>query len=180
MHHYAVLGEEAFIGPAMAQIADDIEDVLSSGFVPGFVARAVLKDEALKPGKGARVFTILSAPANSALARILGPSLELMRACFSAFECAVGVDMSSSDVMRLVNHLAAVQPDLDAIEERDAVKLDKNWTGDAWQAVTWFFMAAARFLGNDPVRAWQCVTGLRHTRYEIKGDVFEAPWNPSG
>lgn len=179
-NHYAVFGDEAYLSKEMTRIADDLDAILESGNAPGFVARAVLKDEALKPEKKPRVFTILSSPANTLLTRVVGPNLELMRACFAAFECAVGVDMSSGDVMRLIHHLQMIQPELDALEEIDAVKLDKCWSGDAWQSVTWAHMAMARHLGNDVARASACLTGLRHTRYEIKGDVFEAPWNPSG
>lgn len=57
----------AGMSPDMALRADAIERVLADGEIPVFFARCVLKDEGVKPGKAARVFTVLSAVANIAL-----------------------------------------------------------------------------------------------------------------
>lgn len=134
----------------------------------------------MKPGKAARVFNILSAPYNMLLARYHRPLYAFMRANFEFFECAVGVDMSSSDAMKVIDHLAAVQPALDEVEERDAVKLDKGWSPFVWDGMAMIGAGIAAALCLDPTIPFSLYHGLKHTRFELKGDVFEAGWNPSG
>jgi len=103
-----------------------------------------------------------------------------MRAYTGFFESMVGVDMSSSDCMRVVEMLAAVQPQLDAIEEEDTVRLDKSYSWEMWDAVCLAMCAMSCAMGLDTQTVSGVINGLKHCRYELKGDVFSAPWNPSG
>jgi hypothetical protein len=178
--HFAKLDEVAYLSPEMMKISDEIERVLNAGQVPAFFSRCVLKDEALKPGKNPRVFNILPATGNNWIGRIAGPLFILMRRYFAHFESAVGVDMSSSDSMRLVEALRIVQPALDQIEEEDIEKLDKSYTWEMWDAVVLAFVLMASSVGLDTTPVSGVLNGLKHCHYEIKGDVFQAPWNPSG
>lgn len=178
--HYAREGEAGALSPEMVRRADDLEAVFEAGQIPGIFARCVLKDEAVKPDKAARVFTILSATTNTWLVRILGPLRAFMRANFSFFESAVGVDMSSEDCMRIVEHLRGVQQALDRVEEADATKLDKSWKRQLWDAVGFAFSVMGWALGLDARQVHAAMMALKYCKYELKGDVFASGWNPSG
>lgn len=100
--YYARSGDEGFLSADMVCLADDIETLLAAATIPAFHARCTLKDEPVKPGKEARVFMILSAASNTWIKRVLGPIAVVMRRFPAFFESSVGIDMSSSDCMRVV------------------------------------------------------------------------------
>jgi len=92
----------------MVKRADAIDEVLARGNIPVFFARCVLKDEGVKPGKAARVFTVLSAAGNIALRRRWRAMFLFMRKHPRFFESLVGVDMSGDGGDLIVSFLASV------------------------------------------------------------------------
>jgi len=134
----------------------------------------------VKPGKAARVFTMLASAMNCTIAEVMGLVFECMRRNPRFFESMVGIDMSGNGGDFLVEILSSVDPALDKLEEADVVKLDKCWAPELWDAVGLAFALVAAALGGQYVEVESLVQGLKHTHYEVKGDVFEAPWNPSG
>lgn len=152
-YHYARVDGEAAMSPEMALRADEIKRVLASGDIPIPFARCVLKDEVVKPGKPARVFTMLAAVMNCTIAETIGAVFELMRRNPRFFESMVGIDMSGNGGDLLVEFLSSVDKVLDELEEHDVSKLDKCWLPEMWDAVglSFGFVAAAIGIPHCPV-----------------------------
>ncbi len=66
------------------------------------------------------------------------------------------------------------------IDEEDAEKLDKNFWRERSVTNALTFGLIASSLGLDYDRVEALALGVALCLYEIKGDLFEAPWNPSG
>lgn len=139
-----------------------------------------LKDEPVKPGKEARVFTVLPASFNITLSRVLAPVSAAMRAHPEFFECWVGVDMTSSDVERLVRFLRHVCPDLSRVGDIDVKKQDKSFGTFSWLAVRLVYSAIGYHAGLDRVLIETAIRSEEAVRYLYKGDLFEHPQDPSG
>lgn len=84
------------MSPEMSELLDALEDSLARGEIPVAYARCTMKDEAVKPGKAARIFTILSAAFNILETRVMSPVFAFMRKYPEYFECMVGIDMSGT------------------------------------------------------------------------------------
>jgi hypothetical protein len=177
--HVAVLDKVAFVDPEVLKIYDALEEQLRHS-VPAAFGICTLKDEPVKPGKNPRVFTCLSMAYNMLLKKYMAPVKSFMRANFTFFECAVGIDMTGSDAERIVRFLVSVDPSLTKLFDGDARMLDKAWCGDFFNFVAYVFYAAAWIIGVSADECYRLVLGIKHCRLAMKGDVFCVFWNPSG
>ena len=59
--------------------------------------------------------------------RVFGGLLAVFRANPSFFECWIGIDMTSMDMVRLVEHLRLIDPELARVVDADVSKMDKSW-----------------------------------------------------
>jgi len=178
-NHFSVTADDVFISPEVVEMFDDLTEILKD-HVPAAVGICTLKDEPVKPSKKPRVFTCLSASFNMLLKQKLSPIKSFMRAHRTFFESWVGVDMTSREAGELVAFLAAIDPKLTRLEDKDAEKLDKSYNGEEWDFVGLVFYALAWLLGLDGPEVLRLINGVKHCRYVIKGDVFSMFWNPSG
>lgn len=172
--------DEVYFSPELSDMFDQINLVLSSGEIPAAVGLCTLKDEPVKPDKKPRVFTCLPAAYNFIMKQHYSSIKSFMRAHFTFFESAVGIDMTGSDAMRVVNFLKTISPELDCLWDADARKLDKAWDGPWFDFVAYFFYAVAWVIGVDKAKVFLLALGIKHTRFVIKGDIFSVFWNPSG
>lgn len=168
-----------YVSPDQLNLYNTIGTYLKQG-ATAFYAKCTPKDEPIKPGKVPRLFSVLGAAANLWMKQACSAVKIMMRAHLEHFESTVGIDMSSRDCARVIRHLASVDPDLKHLLERDAKSFDKSWNPEFWDAVAWVVTILARHAGVDCDLAHNCVVGLKHCRYDIKGDVFTSYWNPSG
>jgi len=178
-NHFSVTADDVFMSPEVTGMFDELTEILKN-HVPAAVGICTLKDEPLKPLKKPRVFTCLSASYNMLLKQKLSPVKSFMRAHRTFFESWVGVDMTSREAGELVAFLAAMDPKLTRLEDKDAEKLDKSYNGEEWDFVGLVFYALAWLLGLDAFEILRLLNGIKHCRYVIKGDVFSMFWNPSG
>lgn len=178
--HIAVVEGAAYVSPSVNAIDEDLDVLLRNGYAIAPLGRCVLKDEPVKNDKKPRVFTVVASSVNALHKKYLAPLKKMMRSNFDFFESAVGIDMSGVESMRVPRKLRMVRPDLDAVLERDAHKLDKAWNADLWVAVTYVWSAMAQVAKVDPCIVQSLMTGLSCTLFEYKGDVFRSKWNPSG
>lgn len=178
--HFARVDGCGWSSPQMVALRASIIACLDAETVPAPVGRCVLKDEPVKPGKRARVFTCLPIAFNILLKQHLSPVLIFMRSNVGFFESFVGVDMTSSDCERYIQHMQSMGEGRRNITERDVRKMDKSYTAIVLKMWCHFVFAMCHLLGVDAWRAYRLARGDAHTRFEIKGDLFEANWNASG
>lgn len=171
---------EVHVDPRVKAALDEAWATLERGEVPLVPGRVTLKDEARKPGAEARVFTVIPAVWNITLKRVFGGLLAVFRANPSFFECWIGIDMTSMDMIRLVEHLRLIDPELVRVVDADVSKMDKSWAAVMWAMVRMFWSALAHWAGLDRRRVELAHASLEHVRYEWKGDLYESPQNPSG
>lgn len=164
----------------MADRLDAVHEVLARGEIPIFPGRCTLKDESVKPGKAARVFTILPTVINHVSREEMRCAYAAMRMYPDFFECMVGIDMSGNGPDFLVSLLSRVDPTLSAIDERDVTKLDKNWRPELWEVVAFTIATISSCANGDFFKCYSILKGMSLVLYELKGDLFHAPWNPSG
>lgn len=177
--HYALDGCPGF-SPEMARVIDEVEAALAAGLAPVAHGVCTLKDEPLRVGKPPRVFINLPSGYNIALKRRIASITSFMRANMEYSECAVGIDLTSRDVHRVVAHLTAADPTLTNIHARDAVKMDKAFSAFWWDVDILIFGAIAQFLGLPAREVRALLYGAKCTVVSVKGDCFTAFWNPSG
>lgn len=168
------------VEPELYALLEELWGALSGGSPISVPGAWTLKDEPVKPGKEARVFTVLPVAFNLTLARVLAPVFAAMRAHPEHFECWVGVDMTSPDVERLVRFLRNVCPDLDRVGDTDAKKQDKAFDTFSWVAVRLVYSAIGYFAGLDRALIENAVRSEEFVRFLYKGDLFEHPQDPSG
>lgn len=173
-------GENPGFSPQFAAILDELERLVKEGTIPMVPSFCLLKDECVKPGKVPRVFNNVPGAFNLRLKRALAAIHSFMRGNTEFFECAVGTDMSSSDMMRLVRKLAAHNPELNALLDLDCRRLDKSWTEQMQMFVALLYVGIASLLGLDPQSVYAMTVAGQYIVYLIKGDGFQARWNTSG
>ena len=171
---------EVHVDPRVKVALDEAWATLERGEVPLVPGRVTLKDEPRKPGAEARVFTVIPAVWNITLKRVFGGLLAVFRANPSFFECWIGIDMTSMDMVRLVEHLRLIDPELARVVDADVSKMDKSWAAVMWAMVRMFWSALAYWAGVSRRRVELAQASLEHVRYEWKGDLYESPQNPSG
>lgn len=171
---------EVHVDPRVKAALDEAWATLERGEVPLVPGRVTLKDEPRKPGAEARVFTVIPAVWNITLKRVFGGLLAVFRANPSFFECWIGIDMTSMDMVRLVEHLRLIDPELARVVDADVSKMDKSWAAVMWAMVRMFWSVMAFWAGVNRRRVELAHASLEHVRYEWKGDLYESPQNPSG
>lgn len=179
MHFAPSVGEAAF-SPAIDQILTEIQGILDAGQIPAALGLCTLKDEALKPGKIPRVFTNFPSAFNLEEKCHLTPVQLFMRAYVSVFECAVGINMTSSECSRVVFLLQQANEALDRLKDGDGKRLDKSWSGRLYDFVGLVFYALSYLLGLDACRMHSIFLGTKYCHMVIKNDMFLTSWNPSG
>lgn len=174
--HFDKLAVE--MSPDMAAAVDEIEDLLERDISPIAYFKAVLKDEVLKVGKPARVFTVTSAAFNLVLKKYTAPLKRLMRASYTQSRCAVGLDCGSRKIEDLIEYLRGFKFFYDA----DAVKMDKSWTPCLWDAVIQLIERLTTFSAGRKIgrKLELLLYALKDAIIEIKGDLMVLFWNPSG
>lgn len=172
--------EGSFMNEDIWVVFDEIEETLSRGEIPRAFGLCTQKDEALKPDKRPRIFICLPFPYNMCLKKYFAPIVCFMRAHWSFFESAVGVDMTSSSCNQIVHKLKNCNPGLDKVDDGDTPKMDKSFQGKSYDFIARVAYAIAFVLGVDPWKAYLLVLGLKHCAYSMKNDLFSVFWNPSG
>nr|WPV63268.1 MAG: polyprotein [Jingmen bat marnavirus 2] len=166
--------------PQLVSMIDEIESCLARGDIPAPCGSLTLKDEPVKPGKLPRVFIVLPFAYNFVMRRH-GAWQYFMRDNCDFFESAVGINITSNEAARLVDHLRKCDPSLENVYACDASRMDKSLSATLLDAVADVIGALALAIGVSPVEAKALIHGLKHTRYMCKGDVFSTlGWNPSG
>lgn len=166
--------------PGLDALLGEIWTAFEGGSPVSVPGAWTLKDEPARPGKEARVFTVLPVSFNVCLARVLAPVYAAMRAHPEFFECWVGVDMTSPDVERLVRFLKHVCPQLDRVGDVDAVKQDKAFDTFSWMAVRMVYSAIGHHAGLDRRLIDVATRSEEFVQFLYKGDLFEHPQDPSG
>jgi len=185
---YVTKDREFYVSAPMEEVFGEIEKILLRGEIPIPVTLCVLKDEGVKSAKNEkrdlRVFNIMSAAYNSSCKQRTASVHAFMRAFRDVFECAVGVNMASTDVTALIVRLAQVDPTLLNIIETDMVKQDKSQNGLHCSSVARCMYAMALALGLPRATAfeiWALLEGLRSSVYVEKNDFYQMGGrNPSG
>lgn len=177
--YVSVVDGEAYVDPSILRIFDELVLTMKEA-IPAAFGICTLKDEPLKPGKMPRVFTCMSMAYNMLMKQHLSPVKSFMRANFTFFECAVGIDMTGSDAERIVRYLSTIDPSLTRLLDGDARLLDKAWAASFFNFVALVFYACGWVIGVDAKACKSLVLGVKHCRFAIKGDVFSVGWNPSG
>ncbi len=177
--HYS-LELPGLMSPQVCSLKDVIRNAMDDGLIVAPFANVTLKDEALKPGKVPRTFQNLSSSINIIHKQYSSPIKSFMRANFGFFECAVGINMTSGDASKLVQHLSRVDPSLENLTDGDVSRLDKSYRGEYFEADAYIDYGVGWYIGCAPRRSYEISHGLKHTLYCIKGDVFHTFWNPSG
>lgn len=179
-HHYGFVDDDPVVSPHVASAILELDQALEDGYAVAPLGVCVIKDEALRKGKTPRIFTNLGSAYNVVLKKRLARVLNYMRAHPEFFESYVGVSMSTLDGTNVVRHLKRTGMVETGVWECDVTKMDKSWSGVAWDFWVRFMYALGTRLGVNPDCLVGVESGLKHTRFLIKGDVFSAFWNPSG
>jgi hypothetical protein len=184
-YHVSRNDDGVFFSPEICELYDVYRDCLDSGEVPAPVGACTLKDEAVKlrddgTYKKPRVFTNYSAAYNFLGKEHFAAIQSFIRAHLTFFESAVGLDATSHDIMRVVNHLRTVDTTLTNLLDGDVKALDKSYTGEVFEFISLVMYAISWVLGLQAFKARNLVLGLKHTRFVIKGDLFSVWWNGSG
>jgi hypothetical protein len=174
---------ESWLSPDAACIYDSITSLFNEGYIVAGVGICTLKDEAIKEGKLPRVFTNLSACANIFQKQKFKAMTNFIRANWKFFESLVGINMTSSECNKVVDHLLSIGPsDLIQLWDGDAKRMDKSWSGQKWDFVA-LVVFAINFVILGKSMALECyrvALGLKHVIYSIKNDLFSIFVNPSG
>jgi hypothetical protein len=171
---------ESYMDEEIWKHYDYVGEVLKSECIPAAFGIVTLKDEAVKPNKLPRGFICLPFSYNAKMKQHLSAVKSFIRANFSFFESAVGINMTSPEANKIIAHLQRLDPDLTRLYDGDARMLDKSYNGTIWDFVALVNYAIAWRLGIDYVACHLLVLGVKHTRYSIKNDIFSTFWNPSG
>ena len=178
--HMLVYEATAYCSPELLTIKDEIDRLLETA-IPAPFAVCTLKDEPVKIGKMPRVFSCLSAAFNMVLKQHLSPIKSFMRANRDFFESFVGVDMTSKESGAVVDQLKRLDSSLTRLSDEDAKKLDKAYSGILFDFVALAWYGIAFVLGHPHADSVELlILALKHTRFCIKGDIFNVHWNPSG
>lgn len=178
--HVMIDDEDSYLSSGVFEILSDIERVLDNRSVPIIPGVCVLKDEVIKKGKEPRVFINLPGGFNLALKKYLAPVRCFMRNNMDFFESAVGINMTGPECRLLISRLQQVDPSLRCLWDGDCSQLDKSWSGYWFDAVGVVLYCIAEYLGVQGERLFLLVLSLKHLRYSMNNDLFEAFWNPSG
>jgi len=171
---------EAYSAPEMEGIFDEFDKILSDGNIPIIVGTCTLKDEPLKVGKMPRVFVCLPAEVNIASKMSFAPIQQFMRANCLFFESMVGINMTSLESNKIVTFFKGIDPTLTQLSDGDVKALDKSWSPWLFHAVSMVLYIIASSIEVDPERVRLLVLCLRYTVFNIKNDMFNVTWNPSG
>jgi len=171
--------EGSFLHPDMANAIDEIEMILETD-IPSCLGLHSLKDEITKDGKHPRVFVVLPAAFNIVLKKYSSPWKSFMRANFEFFESAVGINMTSSEALKVLNSLRSISPDLSKVFDGDVKAMDKSWQSGMFEFIALMVYAMARVIGVDAYKAYRLILSVKHVTHSVKNDLFRAPQNPSG
>lgn len=169
-----------FLSPQLATLLDAFDSLAEGSNIVAGVALVTPKDEVLARSKVERVFCNMSSAQNLQLKQHLAPVKAFLRANPMAMETMVGIDMTSQDALRILDHMRIYDPSLTQLWDADVKALDKSWSGDFFHLVALAFYAISAYLGTDAQRVYRLVRGLQYTVYYMRGDLFSANWNPSG
>lgn len=179
--HYSITDDEVCFSPEIARQIDSINLLFDLLQIPRVSCVCAMKDEPLKITKDfPRIFNNLSSSHNVVLKQNCTPWKSLMRANPLFFECAVGINMTSSDSLRVLYHLQSIDPTLTNLYDGDATAMDKSWSGFLYEYVAYPIFSMTHAVGCDPHRARLSVLSLKHIAYSIKNDLFNVFNNPSG
>lgn len=167
------------VSPLICEQMDKIYEGLQKGIVQ-VQALCCLKDEPIKYNKIPRVFNNLPMAFNLVNKEFGSAWKNLFRANSEFFESTVGIDMTSSDSNRFINYLKTINPELDLIEEGDVKAFDKSWNGDIYELVAKVIYCLSFIVGVEPIINYNLIMSHRYLIYNIKNDLFEETWNPSG
>jgi hypothetical protein len=178
-HYLAITAEECAMDPEVWRLWDELELILEQGHIPRPSCIWVPKDEPLALGKAPRIFCNLNAPFNF-VAKRYGLWKDFMRSNPEFFECYVGIDMTSATSNTPILRMAAVDPTLTKLCDKDGRKMDKSWKGDMWDFTALSVYAMSYVIGCAPMKNYQLVHSCKHTIHSIKNDLISVFHNPSG
>jgi len=169
------------VDPEFQAIWDSLGVRLDENVITSVMAICSMKDEPLKHTKRfTRIFNNMPAAFNLKLKQHMAPVKSFMRANWRAFECVVGINMTSLDCNDILQHLRTIDPTLTHLVDGDAKKLDKAWNGDLFDFVAYVFYALAFAINCDAGQTYTLLHSIKHTMYSSKNDLFEIFHNPSG
>lgn len=178
-HMMRTLEGEVFFSDTTDRMLLEIEDILAREAVPVPVGKWTLKDEPIKTGKKPRTFIVFPAAFNMKAKQDLAVIQAIMRAFPDFFECAVGINMSSAEATHEIRMLFKIGEHAILIE-LDGRKMDLSIKEFHWELSGMIDYSIAHVAGLDKHRVRVWTIAQKHTLYEVKGDFFFKPRNPSG
>lgn len=160
---------------------DEMRLILEGGDIPAPLAIGMLKDEQVKPNKMPRVFNCLPFAYNWLVKTVMTPIVVFERTNSRAFECFVGINMTSRDCNEVVEHLRSRDESLTRLLDMDVTKQDKSEDGYVLDFVALVDAAKAAYIGVDPVQVLALHHADRNAISVFKNDFFcMGAQNPSG